>query len=79
MARGYRTNLWTQSRIAQLIDEEFGVPYHRHHIGRLMHGFHWSHQKPERCAIEQDEQDIERWKRQAWPRIKNKPLGWAPP
>jgi len=58
--------------------EEFGVHYHPHHIGRLMHRFHWSHQKPERRAIEQDEPDVERWKRQEWPRIKKKPLGWAP-
>ena len=36
MARGYRTNLWTQAGIAQLIAEAFGVHYHPHHIGRLM-------------------------------------------
>ena len=78
MGRGYRTNLWTQARIAQLIAEEFGVHYHPHHIGRLMHRFHWSHQKPQRRAIEPDEPDVERWKRQAWPRIKKKPLAWAP-
>ena len=36
MARGYRTNLWTTTRIAQLIAEEFGVRYHPNHIGRLM-------------------------------------------
>ena len=78
MARGYRTNLWTQARIAQLIAEEFGVDYHAHHIGRLLHRFQWSHQKPERRAIEQDEKEVERWKRREWPRIKKKPLGWAP-
>jgi transposase len=75
MARGYRTNLWTQARIAQLIEEEFGVGYHAHHIGRLLHRFQWSHQKPERRAMEQE---VERWKRREWPRIKKKPRGWAP-
>ena len=78
MARGYRTNLWTQARIAQLIEEEFGVQYHAHHIGHLMHRLKWSHQKPERRAMEQDEKAVARWKRQEWPRIKKKPLGWAP-
>lgn len=78
LSRGYRTNLWTQGRIAQLIAEEFGVDYHAHHIGRLMHRLKWSHQKPERRAIEQDEKEVARWKRQEWPRIKKKPLGWAP-
>jgi transposase len=70
LARGYRTNLWTTARIALLIGEEFGVQYHPHHIGRLMHRLQWSHQKPERRAIERDDPKIEHWKRQQWPRIK---------
>ena len=32
------------TRIALLIDEEFGVDYHPNHIGRLMHRLKWSHQ-----------------------------------
>jgi transposase len=78
MARGYHTNLWTTARIARLIEEEFGVDYHPNHIGRLMHRLKWSHQKPERRAIERNEKQIEQGKRQHWPRIKKKPLGWAP-
>jgi transposase len=74
MARGYRTNLWTTARIAQLIDEEFGVHYHPNHIGRLMHRLGWSHQKPKRRALERDEAAIEHWKRHKWPEIKKKPL-----
>ena len=64
MARGYRTNLWTTVRIAQLIEEEFGVHYHPNHIGRLMHRLQWSHQKPERRALERNDAAIEQWKRQ---------------
>ncbi len=78
MARGYRTNLWTTARIALLIAEEFGIRYHPNHIGRLMHRLQWSHQKPERRAIERDESEVEQWKNQQWPGIKKKPLGWAP-
>ena len=37
MAHGYRTNLWTTARIAEVIEREFGVNYHRDHVGRLMH------------------------------------------
>jgi len=37
MAQGYRTNLWTTARIAELIERQFGVSYHPDHIGRLMH------------------------------------------
>jgi len=78
LARGYRTNLWTTARIAELIQQEFGVHYHRDHIGRLMHSLNWSHQKPETRAIERDEKAIAHWKQKDWPRVKKTPRGWAP-
>jgi transposase len=78
LAHGYRTNLWTTQRIAELIQREFGVRYHRDHIGRLMHSLHWTHQKPEKRAIERDDEAIERWKRKDWPRVKKTLRGWGP-
>ena len=36
-SHGYRTDLWTTQRIAELVEKKFGVKYHRDHIGRLMH------------------------------------------
>ncbi len=78
LAQGYRTNLWTTARIAALIESEFGVSYHPDHIGRLMHDLGWTPQKPERRALERNEEEIERWKQKAWPRIKKTPQGWAP-
>lgn len=77
-AQGYRTDLWTTARIAEVIRREFGVAYHRDHVGRLMHRLGWSPQKPERRAVERDEGAIERWKRKDWPRVKKTPGGWAP-
>jgi transposase len=70
LAQGYRTNLWTAARIAALILSEFGVSYHPDHIGRLMHDLGWTPQKPERRALERNEEEIERWKQKEWPRIK---------
>ena len=52
--------------------------YHRDHIGRLLHSLGWSVQKPERRALERDEEAIARWKRKDWPRIKKTLRGWAP-
>jgi transposase len=78
LAQGYSTNVWTTARIAELIRREFGVRYHRDHVGRLLHALDWSHQKPEKRALERDEQVIERWKRDQWPRVKKTPRGWAP-
>jgi len=77
-AHGWRTNLWTTARIAELIRREFGVEYHRDHIGRLLHSLGWSVQKPERRALERNEEAIERWKGKDWPRIKKTLRGWAP-
>jgi transposase len=72
-AQGYRTELWTTARVAEVIEREFGVAYHRDHVGRLLHGLGWSHQKPERRAAERDETAIARWKQVDWPRVKKKP------
>ena len=77
-AYGWRTNLWTTARIGELIRREFSIEYHRDHIGRLLHSLGWSVQKPERRALERNEQAIERWKQKDWPRIKKTLRGWAP-
>jgi transposase len=77
-AHGYRTQLWTTARIAEVIGREFGVHYHRDHVGRLMHSLTWSPQKPEKRAVERDDGAVERWKRKDWPQVKKTPRGWAP-
>ena len=78
MAYGYRTELWTTQRIADLIERREGVRYHRNHVGKLLHQIGWSHQKPERRAVERDEVAIAEWKRSVWPRVKKTPQGWQP-
>lgn len=72
-AAGFANDLWTCPRIAQLIQEKFGVQFHVDHVGRLLHGMGWSPQKPERRAIERDEDAIRTWVRKDWNRIKKKP------
>jgi len=45
-------------------EREFGVRYHRDHIGRLMHSLGWSPQKPERRTLERNETEINTgWKK----------------
>jgi transposase len=73
-AAGFPTDLWTCPRIAQLIHTLFGVSYHVDHICRLLHTLGWSPQKPERRAIERDEERIKQWIKVDWPRIKKKRL-----
>ena len=78
MAQDYRTNLWTTARIAEMVEREFGVRYHRDHIGRLMHSLGWSPQKPERRTLERNETEINYWKEKDCPDFKRRLRGWAP-
>jgi transposase len=78
MANGYPTQLWTTARVAEVIRKSFRVRYHRDHVGRLLHGLGWSHQKPQKKALERDEAKIRRFIREDWPRVKKTPRGWVP-
>jgi transposase len=75
---GYETDLWTTARVAEVIEKMFGVRYDPDHVGRLLHRWGWSHQKPARRAAERDEEAIEQWKRKRWPQVKKTPGGWVP-
>lgn len=68
-AVGYSTDLWTCRLVAELIQKRFGVTYHFNHVGRLLHDLGFSPQQPQRRASESDEEAIERWRREDWPRI----------
>jgi transposase len=72
-ANGLESDLWTCPRVAQLIARRFGIGYHVDHIGRLLHSLGWTPQRPTRRALERDEEGIQRWIKQQWPRIKKKP------
>ena len=78
MASGFPTQLWTTARISEVIQRKFGVEYHPDHVGRLMHRLGWSHQKPQKRALERQEGVIRRFVRKDWPRVKKTPLGWVP-
>jgi transposase len=67
--------LETTTRIADVIEREFHLKYHRAHVGRLLATLKWSCQKPERRAVERDPKAIKKWKRYGWPAIKKKPGG----
>lgn len=78
MASGYSNQLWTTARVAEVIWKRFRVRYHRDHVGRLLHALGWSHQKPQRRALERNRAAIRRFVRQEWPRVKKTPSGWGP-
>jgi transposase len=65
--------VWTCERIGEVIRREFGVKYDPSHISRLMRQCGWSVQKPERRAIQRDEEAIAEWRNERWPELKKKP------
>ena len=71
-ANGFPTDLWTCPRIAEVIERHYGVRYHVDHIGRLMASLGWSCQKPERRAVERNDEAIQHWVATEWPRIKKR-------
>lgn len=56
IAAGFETERWTQVRVQELIEKEFGVHYHQNYISRLLHDLGWSVQQPETRAMERDEE-----------------------
>jgi transposase len=71
-AYGFRGEVWTCARVAAVIHEEFGVSYHKGHVSRLLKQLGWTPQMPIARALQRDEQEIERWRVEAWPRLKTK-------
>ena len=72
-AYGFRGDVWTASRVTKVIDQTFGVRYHRDHVGRLLREAGWSRQQPIERATQRDEEAIKTWYEQRWPALKKKP------
>jgi transposase len=72
-ALGYATEMWTTGRVAELIEQEFGVAYHPGHVWRILRRLGWSCQRPSGRALERNEETIRWWKKEHWPAIKKKP------
>lgn len=72
-AYGFRGDIWTRGRVADVIWREFGVRYTPTHAGRLVRACGWSLQKPLRRARQRDEEAIRRWQAERWPEVKKKP------
>jgi transposase len=71
-AYGFRGEVWTCARIARVIQEEFGVRYHKDHVSRLLKELHWTPQVPIRRALQRDEQAIQRWRDAVWPELQRR-------
>lgn len=71
-AHGFGTELWTLKRVGALIQHQFGVGFSDVHVWRLLGSMGFSSQKPERRAIERDDEAVRDWKNKTLPALKKK-------
>jgi transposase len=76
-AHGFGTELWTLKRVGALIKRMYGVEFSQTQVWRILGALGFSAQKPERRAIERDEDAVRHWKRHTWPALKKKPSAKA--
>lgn len=69
-AYGFRGEVWTCTRVAQVIEWEFGICYHKDHVSRLLKDLGWTPQIPITRAIQRDEAAITRWRVEVWPELR---------
>src|SRR5262245_46098727 len=67
---GFATELWTASRLDQLIEQEFGAHFHPHYLANWPRRRGYTPQLPRRAPRERDERAIARWLAEDWPRTK---------
>jgi transposase len=72
-AYGFRGDVWTAARVAQVIRNEFAVSFHKAHVTRLLKRLRWTPQVPCERATQRDEARIERWRADVWPALKKRP------
>jgi len=69
-AYGFRGDVWTRARVGKVLTEEFGVRYSPSEVSRLLKKLGWTPQVPLVKAIQGDPSEIERWRSEVWPQVK---------
>src|SRR2546430_15009702 len=68
-AYGFRGDVWTASRVAEVIKRTFGIRYHRDHVGKLMREAGWRRQKPVEGGSQRNEEAVKKRLDARWPAI----------
>jgi transposase len=71
-AYGYRGQVWTTKRVAEVIWRTFGINYHPAHVSRLLRSVRLSVKPPIERATQRDEQAIAAWQSETWPALKKR-------
>lgn len=75
---GFRTDLWTAARVAQLIRDRFGVAFHPNYLREWLTRRRFSPQKPARRAKQRDPVALDRWLADEYPAVQKKSPPSAP-
>jgi transposase len=78
LEHGFATELWSAPRLAQLIQQEFGIHFNPRWLSAWLRDRGFTPQKPERVPRKRDPAEITEWLRTDWPRIKKKRGNKAP-
>lgn len=70
---GFGTELWTLKRVGVVINRLHGVKFSQAQIWRILGSLGFSPQKPDKRAIERNEDVVRSWKRNKWPALKKSP------
>lgn len=69
-AYGFRGDIWTNARVAKVIEWEWSIDYHRSHVARMLKELGWTPQLPIVRATQRDEKAIVLWRKERWPELQ---------
>jgi transposase len=69
---GFRTDLWTARRVADLILKKLNVQFHPHYLREWLTKRNYTPQKPARRAKQRNPEAVAVWLKDDWPRIQKK-------
>src|SRR5215469_10317404 len=76
-AYGFRGQVWTCRRVAEVIQRTVGVAYHPAPVSRLLHAVRHSVQQPVARATQRNEAAIAAWWQERWPAVEKSVRGRA--
>ncbi len=69
---GFDFGLWTRKIVADMILEKFGIEMKLTAIGRLLASLNITPQKPLRRAYERNPEEVEKWKKKTYPKLRQR-------
>jgi len=70
-SHGWENNLWTTRRVREIIKRHFAIEFCRSHVWHILTDYlGWSAIRPAQQAAKRDDAEIDRWKREEFPRLE---------